>query len=81
MIIKSVKKAKVEVTVNKVHATVFNFREMLEIERQGAIHFSGHGVTRDEIRETNVKFKPATLMSNVAIEEIYQKGDALVFEN
>ena len=47
----SVKKAKVEVTVHMVHGTFFNLRETLEKQRPGAIHFSGHGLTKEQIRE------------------------------
>jgi hypothetical protein len=43
----SVKKAKVEVVVHKVHGTFFNLRETLEKQRPGAIHFSGHGLTKE----------------------------------
>jgi len=67
--------------VNKVHGTVHNFGTMLETEKPGAIHFSGHGVTKEEIQAENEKQKHQTLMSDVEISKIYEKGDALVFEN
>ena len=67
--------------LHKVHGTPEKFAEMLEKQRPGAIHFSGHGVTAEQIRKENIKFKAFTLMSDSTIEEIFQKGDALVLEN
>jgi hypothetical protein len=49
----SLKRAKKEITVHKVHGTQFNFSEVLEKQRPGAIHFSGHGVTAEQIRKQN----------------------------
>jgi len=46
----SVSAAKKEVTMHKVHATLFNLQFILEHQRPGAIHFSGHGVTAEIIK-------------------------------
>jgi len=60
-----------------VHGTVENFREVLERERPGAIHFSGHGLSADQIRQQNRDNN----MSEEEIETIYQKGDAIIMED
>jgi len=60
-----------------VHGTVENFREVLERERPGAIHFSGHGLSADQIRQQNRDNN----MSEEEIEAIYQKGDAIIMED
>jgi len=52
----SVIKAKIEITVTKLHGTPSNFQKCLTDDRPGAIHFSGHGVTADEIKKENVGF-------------------------
>ena len=61
----------------QVHGTVKNFREVLERERPGAIHFSGHGLSADQIRQQNRDNN----MSEEEIETIYQKGDAIIMED
>jgi hypothetical protein len=43
----SVIRAKIEISVHKVHGTADNFHKCLDSERPGAIHFSGHGVTAE----------------------------------
>jgi hypothetical protein len=60
-----------------VHGTVENFREVLERERPGAIHFSGHGLSADQIRQQNRDNN----MSEEEIQTIYQKGDAIIMED
>ena len=60
-----------------MHGTVENFREVLERERPGAIHFSGHGLSADQIRQQNRDNN----MSEEEIETIYQKGDAIIMED
>jgi hypothetical protein len=73
-----VSEAKIEVTVHKVHATHVNFEcKVLEEIRPGAIHFSGHGMTADEIKEENIKLQ----MEESEINRIFKKGDAIVMEN
>jgi hypothetical protein len=49
----SLKKAKIELTLHKVHGTVENLRKVLDQERPGIIHFSGHGVTAEQIKKEN----------------------------
>jgi hypothetical protein len=51
LIKESLKKSKKEVTMHKVHGTYVNFSEVLERQRPGAIHFSGHGVSAEKIRK------------------------------
>jgi hypothetical protein len=78
LIKESVNDAKIELTVHKVHATHINFEnKVLEEIRPGAIHFSGHGVTAQEIRTENIKMQ----MEEDEVERIFKKGDALVMEN
>lgn len=60
-----------------MHGTVENFREVLERERPGAIHFSGHGLSADQIRQQNRDNN----MSEEEIQTIYQKGDAIIMED
>ena len=60
-----------------MHGTVKNFREVLERERPGAIHFSGHGLSADQIRQQNRDNN----MSEEEIQTIYQKGDAIIMED
>ena len=67
----TLRKEKKEVILHKVHGTPEKFAEMLEKQRPGAIHFSGHGVTAEQIRKENYKFKAFTLMSDSTIEEIF----------
>ena len=57
--------------MHKVHGTFENFREVLERERPGAIHFSGHGLSAEEIRQQNRDHQAITLMTDAQIETIY----------
>jgi hypothetical protein len=47
----------------------------------GALHFSGHGVTKDDVKAELLAVKKFTMMSDDEIEQTYQKGDALVIED
>lgn len=60
LIRETVKKAQVEITVSKQHATKTNFSNMLKNEHPNAIHFSGHGVTAEMIRKKNISFMGKT---------------------
>ena len=46
----SIKTSKIKITVHKVHGTPENLRQTLHKQRPGAIHFSGHGETAENIR-------------------------------
>ena len=60
----SLKKAQKDVTLHKVLGTVYNLREVLEKNRPGAIHFSGHGMTAEEIKREHLSHQGATLMTD-----------------
>ena len=51
MIENSVKKANVEIKVTKMLGTKKSLINLFKDERPGALHFSGHGVTRQFIKE------------------------------
>ena len=53
---------------------------MLEL-RPGALHFSGHGVLAEDIKKELISIKDTIIMSEEEIEEIYNKGDALIVED
>jgi hypothetical protein len=76
-----VKKARKEIVVHKIHGTFENLCDILERQRPGAIHFSGHGVTREMIRDENYKQQEFTLKTKDQINEEFEKGDALVMED
>lgn len=75
------KKARKEIIVHKVHGTFANLQDILERQRPGAIHFSGHGVTKEEIREESLKMQDFTLKTKKQIEDDFEKGDAIVLED
>ena len=81
MIKESLKAAKKEITVHKVHGTQYNFDTVLDKQRPGAIHFSGHGLTAAQIRQQNRDHSGVTFLSQEAIDKIYQRGPALVLED
>jgi len=74
----SINKAKIEITVNKIHGTRANITNMLTQNRPGALHFSGHVLSKDEIKKRNVESEAFT---NEEIAEIYKRGHALVLED
>ena len=63
--------SKKEINVIKMHGTTFNFDKLLAQDLPGAIHFSGHGLTADEIKKDNVNNQGFTMMTDEDIEEIY----------
>ena len=67
--------------MHKIHGTEFNLRRIFIDQRPGAIHFSGHGITAEEIRAENVRMKSFTAQSDESIDEVYNRGHALVMEN
>jgi hypothetical protein len=64
-----------------VNATLQNLTHFFKSHRPGAIHFSGHAVSAEDIRKENKSLQPLTDQSDTEIEQIYLQGDALVLEN
>jgi len=60
----SVEKARVEITVHKTRGTFENLWNLLDREKPGAIHFSGHGLTAAEIKKENEAHQPFTCLSD-----------------
>ena len=70
---KTLNSAKVQVCLHKIHGTLDltqktnNLNLQLEKLKPGALHFSGHGVTAEEIEADNRKFMRNTMMSEEQI--------------
>ena len=64
----------------KIHGTIDNFTSNLSKNKIGGIHFSGHGVEKEDIRKEMQRLDPKMLFGKEKIQEVYEKGSALVME-
>jgi len=65
----SVKKAKIEITVQKIHATKDTIGRVFRNDKPGAIHFSGHGITNEEYCDVLEKKKAELNLDDEFIAE------------
>jgi hypothetical protein len=49
-------------------------------QHPNAIHFSGHCLTAQQIKQQNMDFKGVNSLSSETIDKIYKRGPALVLE-